>query len=315
VVFTCNEVATCSNNSSIRLTNSTRRAWGQGSLLISRHFGHVPWQSLVANADPNQGAAWAACTPLLPYSSWSTCYCNCTFLPQSNMMRSLCKADVDFFSSGCKITISWLISGQSIHDLRSMCYNLTGTRLSSLALTASLKAAQLSANLLLFQTSVVSISTRILIQNALQRYNNGNNTDANWVRSISDLEGALSGGGRNALLLQGIIYPKNDTGIGNVHGLINVTGDGLAGTIPLPIKYPNGSQVYFGDPGPGFPPMLYPNLTFTYDRINSTYNQSNAFLNNKPLYSNSTIFLGPYQVNATFAMVSLTVVINNNTSR
>ncbi len=48
-------------------------------------------------------------------------------------------------------------------------------RLSALSLTASLKSAQVSANLLLFQTSVQSIATRILIQNALQRYNNGEN--------------------------------------------------------------------------------------------------------------------------------------------
>jgi osomolarity two-component system, sensor histidine kinase SLN1 len=46
-------------------------------------------------------------------------------------------------------------------------------RLSALSLTASLKSAQISAALLLFQTSVQSISTRIMIQSALQRYNNG----------------------------------------------------------------------------------------------------------------------------------------------
>jgi osomolarity two-component system, sensor histidine kinase SLN1 len=46
-------------------------------------------------------------------------------------------------------------------------------RLSALSLTASLKSAQVSASLLLFQTSVQSIATRIMIQSALQRYNNG----------------------------------------------------------------------------------------------------------------------------------------------
>ena len=103
--------------------------------------------------------------------------------------------------------------------------------------------------------------------------------------------------------------------MGDSNGLINVTGDGLTGVIPLNQKYPNGSTVYFGDPGLGFPPLLYPNLTFTYDKINSTYNQSNAHYNGELLYSNSTLFLGPWQVNESFAMVSLTVAINNNTSR
>jgi osomolarity two-component system, sensor histidine kinase SLN1 len=93
-----------------------------------------------------------------------------------------------------------------------------------------------------------------------------------------------------------------------------VTGDGLQDLIPLPMQYPNGSTVYFGDPGPGFPPSLYPNLTYTSERINSTYNKSNAFYEGLPLYSDSTLFLGPYQVNDSFAMMSLTVAINNNTS-
>lgn len=48
-------------------------------------------------------------------------------------------------------------------------------RLSALSLTASLKAAQVSATLLLYQTSIQSIATRIMIQSALQRYNNGGN--------------------------------------------------------------------------------------------------------------------------------------------
>ena len=46
-------------------------------------------------------------------------------------------------------------------------------RLSALSLTASLKSAQVSSSLLLFETSVKAITTRIMIQNALERYNNG----------------------------------------------------------------------------------------------------------------------------------------------
>ena len=57
-------------------------------------------------------------------------------------------------------------------------------RLSNLALTASLKAAQMAANLLLFQTTIQAMSTRILIQSALQRYNNGNATAVNTALVI-----------------------------------------------------------------------------------------------------------------------------------
>jgi osomolarity two-component system, sensor histidine kinase SLN1 len=46
-------------------------------------------------------------------------------------------------------------------------------RLSALSLTASLKSAQISASVLLFQSSVQAIATRIMIQSALLRYNNG----------------------------------------------------------------------------------------------------------------------------------------------
>ncbi|KAI9817186.1 MAG: Histidine kinase [Pycnora praestabilis] len=194
-------------------------------------------------------------------------------------------------------------------------YNFViGIRSSGLSLTASLKAAQLVSSLLLIQSTVNSIATRVLLQSALQRYEAGNNTDANWARADSDLQGALAGGGGSALLLQAIVYSSNGTGIGDPNGLLNVTGDGASGVIALPYEYANGSTVYLGDNGTGYPPELYPNLTYTSTVINSTYNDSIAYFNNNPLYTNTTLFLGPYQVNATFALLSLTTPVINNTS-
>lgn len=143
----------------------------------------------------------------------------------------------------------------------------------------------------------------------------GNDTDANWVRSAADLDGALTGTGQNALLLQGIIFANSDTGPGNMAGLINVTGDGVLGSIALPYHDANGTQIMLGDDGLGFPPVLYPNFTFTSTVVNSTYNDSSAFFDGKPLYSNSTLVIGPWPVNESFALLSLTVAINNNTSR
>ncbi|KAI9705971.1 MAG: Histidine kinase [Candelina mexicana] len=194
-------------------------------------------------------------------------------------------------------------------------YNFVlGIRSSGLSLTASLKAAQLSSNLLLLQSTVNSVATRVLPQLALQRYYDGNNTDANWARSAGDLQGALAGGGGSALLLQAIIYSKNGTGTGNPFGLLNVTGYGVNGKIQLPYNHSNGSSVYLGDDGLGYPPELYPNLTYTSTPVNSSYNLSTAYINGAPLGLTSAILYGPWQVNASFALLSLTVPIINNTS-
>ena len=185
---------------------------------------------------------------------------------------------------------------------------------SGLSLTASLYSSQLNSNLRLLQSSVEALSTRIALQSALERYNQGNNTDANWVRATSDLQSALSGGLSANMLLEAQVFSKNGTGIAGPFGLLNVTSPDILNSIPLPNLSNNGSPVYLGDNGTGYPVDLYPNLTFTSTVINSTFNQSNAFWDGQPLYSNSTILLGPSLINETYALLSLTVAINNDTS-
>lgn len=193
-------------------------------------------------------------------------------------------------------------------------YNFVmGIRLSGLSLVASLKAAQIAANLLLFQSQVSSISTRILIQSALSRFTNGNDTAQNWVRTTDDLTGALSGVGQSALLLQAVIFPSFDNGSVNVHGLVNVTGDGIE--IKLPAKDPDGSAISLGDQGLGYPPMLYPNLTYSPYQGNYSVNHSTTFHEGKALNHTSVLFIGPYSVNESFSMFSLTMpIIANNTT-
>jgi len=187
-------------------------------------------------------------------------------------------------------------------------------RLSSLSLTASLKAAQLSSNLLLLQSSVQAMSTRIVVQNVLLLYNEGNNTQENWSRAAADLQTAIGGGPTSALLLQVILFSKNGTGIGDPHGLLNITGDGIRGKIQLPYSYQNSTALFLGDIGLGYPPSLYPNFTYTTSVINSTHNSSAAFFNGDPLYSDSTLLLGPWQINASLSLLSITVPVTNNTS-
>lgn len=174
----------------------------------------------------------------------------------------------------------------------------------------------MTTNLRLLQSSVQATSTRVLLQNALSRYDKGNNTAANWVNADADLTNALSSGGSSAsaTLLQARVVSKNGTGIGGPYGLINVTTQHAEDQIQLPYNNANGSSVYLGDPGLGFPPPLYPNLTFSSTVVNSTFNASNAFFGGYPLHPDSAIFLGPFQVNDTFALFSITVPVINNTS-
>jgi osomolarity two-component system, sensor histidine kinase SLN1 len=193
-------------------------------------------------------------------------------------------------------------------------YNFVmGIRLSSLSLVASLKAAQIAANLLLFESQVSSICTRILIQSALSRFSQGNDTAQNWVRTTDDLTGALSGVGQSALLLQAIVFPSFNDGTDNVHGLVNVTGQGIE--IKLPFTNANGSAISLGDPGLGYPPILYPNLTYSPYQGNYSVNHSTTFYQGKALTNKTVLFIGPYSVNETFSMFSLTMpIIANNTT-
>ena len=187
-------------------------------------------------------------------------------------------------------------------------------RSSSLCLTASLYANQLRSNLVLLQSSVQAISTRVLIQSALRSYDLGNDTDANWVRPQGDLQSALSGFGTSALLFQAQLVSKNGTGSKGPYGLVNVTGADVIGQIPLPYKNADGTPVYLGDNGTGYPSILYPNLNFTSTPVNSTFNTSTAYYDGVMLHADSTLLLGPWLVNESLALISLTLPIINNTS-
>ncbi|KAF2839330.1 hypothetical protein M501DRAFT_784136 [Patellaria atrata CBS 101060] len=200
---------------------------------------------------------------------------------------------------------TWITNHNFVLDIRS----------SRLSLTASLKAAQVSSNLLLMQSLVRSVSTRVLIQSSLQRYNNGNNTEKNWARPSEDLQVALDSGNQASLLLQGRIFPKNDTGLGGGEPLLSITGPSVIGYIPLPGRHhENGSQVYLGDTDGGYPEELYPNLEYSQRVYNSTFNESLASFSGTLLDESSILMLGPLQLNESFSLLSLTMPIINNTS-
>lgn len=209
---------------------------------------------------------------------------------------------------------TWINNYNFVVDIKSQ----------GLALTASLKAAQIASDLQLLESTCSTIVTRILIQSAMSRFYKGNNTMANWVRPREDIEVALSSGGYSQLL-QVRVYSKNETG--DINGLLNVTAE-AARYVQLPFAYPNGSVVYLGDTemvgnqniSTGMPPSLYPNIT--HKLLDGPPTDTNASRNTVPTTLDgeftfgldSVLLLGPLMINTTFSVVSITLPIINNTS-
>ena len=176
-------------------------------------------------------------------------------------------------------------------------------RSSGLSLTASLKAAQISRNLLLLQSTAQTVTTRVLIQSALRRYLNGNNTEANWSAAGADLQAALSGG--TILLIQAKIFPPSGDGPAGSHSLLNITSSDPRALSTLPTA---------NNDGPVYPPVLYPNLTYVnLDDAGLAAGSVASVFDNRTIDQNSTLLLGPLLLNSTAALLSLTVPIFNNT--
>jgi osomolarity two-component system sensor histidine kinase SLN1 len=185
-----------------------------------------------------------------------------------------------------------------------------------LVLTASLKAANVGAALSLVQSSVTAVATRLLIQSSLQRYKDqANNTDANWFRAIQDLGTALNGAQRAGILMQAKIFATNDS-LGSNTTLLQATGADLDGVVQLPSTYPDGTPVFLGDSTPlGYPAHLYPNLTYGAACYNGSSTSPRACFGGMIMDANSTLFLGPWTINGTYSLASLTLPVINNTSR
>lgn len=180
-----------------------------------------------------------------------------------------------------------------------------------LSLTASLKASRITSQLELIQTSSYTISSRLLIQDALQAYYDTG--DAEWQGASIDITSALSVGATTGLL-QARIFSRNTTG--NAGGLLNVTALNVP-NVKLPYAAPNGTEVMLGDPEYGYPPSLYPNITYVdLNRENSIRPEVQAI--SAEAYSGVMIsrdgglLLGPLILNETTALLSITVPIRDN---
>ncbi|KAJ0119346.1 hypothetical protein J7T55_013584 [Diaporthe amygdali] len=182
---------------------------------------------------------------------------------------------------------------------------------SGLALTASLKATRIASELQLIQTTCSTISTRILIQQSLVTYYEGNTTDSNWASATEDFQSALGSGGGN--LYQVKVYSRNTTGPSN--GLFNATGK-TTPRIELPYETSDGNRPFLGDADGGFPPSLYPNITYNDTGVPSTNSPStNTFtayaFSGIQLNQGNGLLLGPLMINETFALISLTIPIRS----
>lgn len=193
---------------------------------------------------------------------------------------------------------TWIYVNNFVVDIES----------NSLALTASLKATRISSEIELIQTTCATISTRVLIQKAVEEYYLGNTSDSNWDSAYSDFQSALGAGAGD--LYQVKVWSRNDTGPS--YGLFNVTGSTVP-TIELPYENSAGYQPILGDDDGGFPPSLYPNITYVDTGIPSTnHPETNRFaayaFPDVRLSQNDGLLLGPLVVNDSFALVSLTIV-------
>ncbi|KAI3398426.1 hypothetical protein diail_9246 [Diaporthe ilicicola] len=182
---------------------------------------------------------------------------------------------------------------------------------SGLALTASLKATRIASEVQLIQTTCSTISTRILIQQSLESYYAGNTTDSNWVSAAEDFQSALGSGAGN--LYQVKVFSRNTTGPSS--GLFNATGR-TTPRIELPYETSNGIQPILGDQDGGFPPSLYPNITYSDTGVPSSSSPStNRFaayaFSGVQLNQDNGLLLGPLMVNETFALLSLTIPIRS----
>lgn len=182
----------------------------------------------------------------------------------------------------------------------------------SLALTASLKASKISADLELVRSNCRTIASRMLIQTGLDSWY-VSRIDETWEDAKNDLEIALSARSQTDLL-QARIYTRD--GSGGSGGIVNVTGRNIP-RVRLPYDAPDGSPVYLGDVDDeySYPSALFPNIT--YEKLDEEGEENNfteyaayAF-GNISLTHPRGVLLGPLSVNETFALISVTLPIRD----
>jgi osomolarity two-component system sensor histidine kinase SLN1 len=182
-------------------------------------------------------------------------------------------------------------------------------RSTRLSLTASLKAAQLASNLNLMQILISQAANRLSPQSALERYYSGNTSDENWNRSLEDYDAIFTGDMRTRIAVQARIYPRNTTAISVFSRTANSMLD-----VQLPYLTPSGHNATMGDPDYGFIPELYPRFHIRSIVQDSSVTRFEAEYEGRAITNSSFLLSGPYRVNESLSLVSITLPIINNTS-
>ncbi|KAI9643826.1 Histidine kinase osmosensor [Ciborinia camelliae] len=223
---------------------------------------------------------------------------------------------------GIRLQLGLVVLGASLVPLIVLAlatwfnnYNFTiNVKEHSLRLTASLKAASIASDLRLIQATCSTIVTRILIQQAIRDFYQG---QPNWGDAREDVASALASRGVSSLL-QVIIFSRNETG--SVNGILNITSNASAvAGIQLPYNNSNNQPAFLGDADQGYPPTLYPNISYVQTTTpdpnapGTNFTRVSAFAD-YPLNQTAALLLGPLQINSSYALVSLTLPIIDNSN-
>ncbi|KAH7136980.1 hypothetical protein B0J13DRAFT_609787 [Dactylonectria estremocensis] len=263
-----------------------------------RRLSSIPYRSIVRSSNE----ATLPCRPTLPQSLLSK-------LPTMRMaIREQLAAVVPLAILAALAVVSiptWVFVNRFVISVER----------EGLTLTASLKASRISAELDLVQTSCYTITSRIFLQDALTNFYTTGKGD--WADASQDIESTLAVSADTGLM-QARLYSRNKTGASD-GGLLNVTAVGIP-DITLPYTDSSGDDVKLGDDGMGYPPSLYPNITY----INLGY--PNPIRSDTPayaaeafpgvrIYRDGGLLLGPLVLNKSTSLLSITVPVRDNLDR
>ncbi|KAF3035040.1 Histidine kinase [Didymella heteroderae] len=162
-------------------------------------------------------------------------------------------------------------------------------RSDTLMLTASLKSAQLSSNLLLMQILVKQATMRLSPQVALESYyRTGQSTHDQWEQTVEDYDAIFAGDENTHIAVQARIYHKE----GSDRILFNRTASSVA-NVTLPYERPDRQPAVMGDYLYGYIPELYPR--FSVRTIDRTSDQYDAEYQGKVIDRTNSLLSGPYR--------------------
>jgi osomolarity two-component system sensor histidine kinase SLN1 len=159
------------------------------------------------------------------------------------------------------------------------------------------------------QILALQAANRLSPQSALDRFYAGNYSSENWGRTMEDYDAVFSGDAATRVAIQAQIYQANSTS----YSIFNRTAYTVADVV-LPYHTPDGRNATMGDPVHGFIPELYPKFGIETIRVNASFNSYKGHYNGRLIDNTSYLLSGPYRVNSTLSLISITLPIINNTS-